>query len=240
MVPLGNQYNNIAILFFSRSAKAEAKQKQFSRKNDLTRNTQLASSLISHSFNQIKKTDLPYFHIDETRQIGTSFGERFANAFQYIFDRGFDYVISVGNDIPQLRAHHIRQAAQKLRSGDADMVFGPDADGGTWLMGYSKEKFNANRFRQLPWNSDCLLDTILEQSGNIATIALLETLFDIDDPGTLQVFTESRFSDQTLLKLIRKLLAILSGAFYKQTFTQFASFQTSSFRLHLLRGPPLC
>lgn len=233
-----DQSPNIAVLFFSRSAPAEAACKQFIQPGRHTQNANIAQSLISHTLRQIKQARLPYFHIDEQHQIGSNFGERFSHAFNTLFDRGYDYVISVGNDIPQMQAHHIREAANKLRSGKK-IVLGPDTDGGTWLMGYSREAFSADRFRQLPWNTDRLLDAILKKQCG-GEIELLQTLSDIDDPQALATFAQRRYSDQVLLRLIQKLLAILSGAFYTQLSTPFVSLQTPSFRPHLLRGPPLC
>ncbi|MDZ7682817.1 MAG: DUF2064 domain-containing protein [Fodinibius sp.] len=169
---------NTAILFFSRSAHAESGYKQFV--TDRQKNSCIAHSLIRHTLRQAEQTGLPVFHIDEQQQQGTTFGARFTNAFAQIFARGYDYVISIGNDIPELQSHHITKAARQLTSGQTDAVLGPDADGGTWLMGYSRAAFSADTFRKLPWQSSRLLDTIIEQRSDIA-IHQLELLADIDN-----------------------------------------------------------
>lgn len=235
---MDNQSNNIAVLFFSRSAKAEARHKQFLRHQNTPQNTQIANTLISHTYRQIQKSGLPCYHIDETQQVGHSFGERFAHAFQQVFDDGFDYVISVGNDIPQLRAHHIKHAAEQLQSGNAEMVLGPDADGGTWLMGYSKQIFDIEQFLNLPWNTDRLLEVILEQSSGTST-KLLETFSDIDDPRALQIFAQSRYNDNSLLKLARELQSILSICFCHSAANRQAVIRFPFLRIHSLRAPPL-
>ena len=233
---MGNSPEHTAILFFSRSGPGEAKHKQFV--SDSRKNSRVAHSLITHSYQRAKQADLPVFHIDEQQQQGATFGERFTHAFQQVFERGYDYVISVGNDIPQMQTHHIKKAAQQLSSGQADVVLGPDADGGTWLMGYSRKAFSADGFRRLPWNTDRLLATILDQRNNIK-IHQLERLSDIDDGRAFQQFLRDKWISVSLTALIRRLRTIL-GAFtpHPSTVSLFFS-QFFSHRANLLRAPPI-
>ena len=75
-----------AILIFSNSAKEDAKRKSFA-------DSQLFETLTNETINKVKKTGLPYFHFTETQQEGTSFGARFSNAIQTVFDKGFTNII---------------------------------------------------------------------------------------------------------------------------------------------------
>lgn len=234
---MGKQSNNIAILFFSRSAQAEAKNKRYLWDRNIKQNTQIASSLITHTVSQINKTDLPCYHIDEQQQVGQNFGERFANAFERIFEKGFDYVISVGNDIPKLKAQHIVRAATQLQSGSAEIVLGPDTDGGTWLMGYSRDAFAKRRFQRLPWNTDQLLDTILEKEDS-SSIHLLEKLSDIDCPKELKAFFRQSSLEVHLQTLISQLRSIVAGTVQHFVSTTILLISLRANPFNRLRAPP--
>lgn len=233
-----NRSANIAILFFTRSAETEAHYKQFTHDPQHYKNTQIADHLIEHTLCQIKETGLPYFVFDERQQIGSTFGERITNAFCTIFDKGFDHVIAVGNDIPQISKKHILKAAQKLKAENSDIVLGPDTDGGTWLMGYSRNAFKANLFEQLPWTKSGLLDAIFEQADDTLNIALLRTLSDIDNPHALTIFVKKSFFDASLLRLIHQLTSILSTCCRKQSTQHFVPLPFLLFQNILLRAPP--
>lgn len=179
---------NIAILFFSRSAESEAAEKSLAADGSLAVNTRLAEELISHTERQIAQSKLPCIPFDESRQRGHTFGERFANAFGQLFAMGFDYVISVGNDTPGLKTGHLEKAAQKLITGEADVVLGPARDGGTWLTAYSKAAFDADKFRELPWQSSRLFQAILNTLEEGFSVSCLSRLADIDDAKTLWLF----------------------------------------------------
>lgn len=229
--------SNLAILFFSRSAKTEGLNKSFVR-DSKQQNMKLARSLINHTRDQIHRSGFPVFEIDEKVQTGSSFGERIENAFKSIFDKGFKYVIAVGNDTPQLRRTHLIKAADRLLSGESDIVLGPAKDGGTWLMGYSLEAFNHHSLQELPWKSPLLLSAILEISEDAFSISQLECFADIDNYSSLKLFIEGNKFVAFLLKLIRYIRGILASLYYKIN-RVFA--YTHSYNLYsspLLRAPP--
>lgn len=229
--------SNTAILFFSRSAEAEGQNKRFLQEQNIPQNTRVAELLISHTYSEIQKTDLPCFHIDEQQQIGNSFGERLTNAFRQIFKKGYNYVISVGNDTPELKAEHIREAARQLGSAKADIVLGPDIDGGTWLMGYKRDAFKESRFRHLPWNTAHLLDTILEQhDGN--EIHLLEELGDIDFAKELKAFLDRPTPNIRLRDLLRQLKSIIASAGHYFTLEVPFPIWSPTYPCNRLRAPP--
>lgn len=224
-------------MFFSRSAKAEGQKKQFLQEQNIPQNTRVAESLITHAYSQIQKTGLPCFHINEQQQIGNNFGERFANAFRHIFEKGYNYVISVGNDIPQLKAKHISEAARQLESDNADIVLGPDTDGGTWLMGYSHDIFRESRFRHLPWNTEHLLDVILEQYAD-TEIHLLEKLSDIDYAKELETFLKRQTLDVHLHNLLRQLRSVIASTDQHFIFEVIFPIWSLSYPTNRLRAPP--
>ena len=204
-----NHLNNIAVLFFSRSAESEAEAKSFSGDGSLPADSRLADELISHTARQIAQSGLPSILFDEKRQRGRSFGERFSNAFKEVFAMGFEYVIAVGNDTPELQAEHIEKAARDLFSGKADVVLGPACDGGTWMTAYSRRAFETAAFRDLPWQSPRLYKTMLDTLDDDISISVLEPLADIDDAHTLKQFLKR--NDPRLRRLLRSLQSIIAS-----------------------------
>ncbi|MFH5833297.1 DUF2064 domain-containing protein [Halalkalibaculum sp. DA3122] len=229
---------NVAVLFFTRSAEAEGGCKRFAGDNCDRRHVHIASSLIEHTRRQIRRTGLPVVEIDEKMQKGGSFGERFAHAFEQVFNAGYEHVIAVGNDTPQLKAAHISEAARRLAAGTDDIVLGPAEDGGTWLMGYSREAFEADSFQELPWRTPRLFDTILEQSSDQLSIARLESYADIDNHASLVSFIGNAQFLQPLFHLIHLIRGILAGYSdqFKQECLQTPTSPASSSLL--LRAPP--
>lgn len=232
--------SKVAILFFSRSAEAEGMRKQFVNDTNRRKNVGVARSLIEHTRRQLSQTGLPVYEINEKFQQGASFGERFANAFSNIFEKGYRYVIAVGNDTPELTTSHLNEARQLLTEGQSQIVLGPANDGGTWLMGYHREAFDHRSFRRLPWNSGGLLQTILERAGNEVSISQLETFADIDDFRTLICFVNQyKFSNSSLLLLTGLILNILSVGTINSAPPAFLDPGSLAYSFPSLRAPPL-
>lgn len=229
--------NNVAILFFSRSVEAEASAKPILPGSTRSKKSRLAESFITHTRKQIAKTNIPCISFDEEHQQGSTFGERFTHAFLSVFEQGYEHVIAVGNDTPELSAEHIKDAARTLRRGQADIVLGPASDGGTWLTAYSKDAFDARRFQQQPWQSPKLLASIMSRQKDGVHIRTLEQLADVDDYQSLVHFLAH--SCHILRKLVQLLRSILAAA------TVFREKQIGirtlavPFRTVLLRAPPL-
>lgn len=103
-----SKHNGTAILLFANSPEEDLNNKCIPNGNVLF------SGLTKHTLSVIGQTEIPYFHFTEAEQVGNSFGERFVNAIQYIFNKGFDRVITIGNDTPQLRPADILKADREL------------------------------------------------------------------------------------------------------------------------------
>lgn len=164
---------NTAILIFANSAEEDARHKTS------VPNPRLFQELTSHTLQIVKNTGLPFFHFTEKEQQGNSFGQRFSNAIQSIYDRGYENVITVGNDSPELGAHHLIEASKQLKQGKT--VLGPALDGGFYLMGLHHSNFDAHLFQKLPWQRVSLfakISQLFETSDS--TLFILPILRDID------------------------------------------------------------
>jgi len=194
------QHNEVAILVFANSSTEELNHKRISQSSGFF------DTLTEQTIATVQKTGLPFFHVTEREQNGNSFGERFSNAIQSVFDKGYERVITIGNDTPHLKAPQIQDTAKQLAAGKT--VLGPSADGGFYLMGLQKAQFNISDFEKLPWQTEALFKevSVLLDIDNEQTIRL-QTLFDIDDLYDLKLFV-NRFKNipEKLFRIIQSLL----------------------------------
>ncbi len=142
----------------------------------------VAAQFIRHTHRVAVTSGLPILVISECHQHGSTFGERLADAFQQIFDRGFERVIAIGNDCPTLTAADLRVAAQKLDTANA--VFGPAADGGAYLVGLRRDAFEPEAFAALDWQTD---RTLADLEAYVAGgFSCLSEKSDVDSATGLQ------------------------------------------------------
>jgi rSAM/selenodomain-associated transferase 1 len=113
----------------------------------------------------------------KTVQQGNNLGERMKKAFLEGFRDGYDRIVLIGSDLPDIEAKHIKNGLSVLK--DTNMVFGPAEDGGYYLIGM--KKMYDLVFDNKPWSQTNLLkETLDELKKNNITFSTLETLNDID------------------------------------------------------------
>ncbi|MBR2522284.1 MAG: DUF2064 domain-containing protein [Coriobacteriales bacterium] len=133
---------------------------------------------------------------------GTSFNEHFNDAFQQIFDLGYDGVLSVGGDIPTMPITHVTTGFAWMDyfydayDGDG-AVLAPCQECGVSLIGINRNaKINHNDvFYNM--SGRAALDAYREMAEEFGTpIAFMDPVADIDDPEDLAHAT-------TLMRAIR-------------------------------------
>ncbi len=136
----------------------------------------------------VKKTDTHVYFSDvvinskwknaqKSVQQGADLGEKMMNAFKKGFEDGYQNIICIGSDLPEISSEIIENAFEKLNQ--TDLVFGPATDGGYYLLGMNKPLFYI--FDNKPWSTNALLElTINEISNKQNTYTLLDVLNDID------------------------------------------------------------
>ena len=218
-----------AILIFALSSQEEQRRKKIMNGDNLF------NALSEHSLKIVEKTGLPYFHYTEKEQEGDTFGERFTNAIQSVFNRGFKQIITIGNDSPQLKTSHINKATRLLALNTS--VLGPSADGGFYLMGLHRENFDSRKFKDLPWQTANLGNELKKEfSTTQNSLVQLDRLFDIDNSQDLYFI--SKFSNQLTLNIKRIIISLIetTSALYKIEFLFEGQFQS---KIHHNRGSPL-
>lgn len=218
-----------AVLVFANSSHEELLHKPM-LKGEL-----LFDRLTHETLTKVRKSGLPYFHVSEKEQVGNSFGERFSNAIQTVFDQGFENIITIGNDTPQLQTRHLIETEKALKAGKT--VLGPSLDGGFYLMGIHRSKFDAENFKKLPWQRFSLLNRIsvlLDQTE--ALVHKLPTLGDLDNLNDVMRLTSFKNSISSALVQLLALLIRLENKI-----TAAVSDQFSSIYLHQIfnKGSPI-
>jgi rSAM/selenodomain-associated transferase 1 len=106
-------------------------------------------------------------------------GARMLRAVKDLFEAGkCDAAILVGSDIPWLGPDHLRVAGDLLR-GDIDVVLGPAADGGYYLIGM--RQVHAPLFENIEWGTGSVLNDTLRSAQQIGVNArLVRVEYDVD------------------------------------------------------------
>jgi rSAM/selenodomain-associated transferase 1 len=130
-----------------------------------------------------------FFQIMEERhgvglidQRGDDLGARMANAADEMFRRGYQRVLLVGTDLPDLPESVYQDALTLMATHD--VILGPSSDGGYYLIGLSRPA--PDLFRDIPWSTDQVLGVTLRkaQEAALATAQLpmhrdIDTLDDL-------------------------------------------------------------
>lgn len=126
-------------------------------------------------------------------QEGVDLGERMKNAFIKGFNDGYNRIVLIGSDLPDIESKHIEAGLNKLK--ETKVVFGPAEDGGYYLIGLSK--MHECVFDNKPWSQTNLLEeTLTELEDNKITFSTLEVLNDID---TIEDLVASNFYKNNLI-----------------------------------------
>lgn len=111
-----------------------------------------------------------------------SLGARMAHAFAAAFAAGAGRVVIIGTDCPGLTASLLRQAFAQLATHD--LVVGPAADGGYYLLGM--KEVHASLFADKQWSTATVLPATLADAGRLGLrVAQLPTLTDVDSARDL-------------------------------------------------------
>ena len=209
-VVLSHPHADTAILLFAHEAAQEVKEKTFLEEHATGVNVKVAEAMLEHTLWVAGRSGLPLLPVYTSRQVGHTFGERLANAFQEAFLAGYQRVICIGSDCPALETKDLLAAAEALQTNG--MVVGPATDGGAYLIGLHIDSYNPESFAILNWQSEELLNELMlysfRQQHCLGCVALLEEKADVDTSADLQ---EQLNALPELHRLKCRVLAILLG-----------------------------
>jgi rSAM/selenodomain-associated transferase 1 len=128
-------------------------------------------------------------HLDFRPQSDGDLGQRMATAFAEAFAAGARRVVIIGSDCPDLTSEIVCQAFAALET--ADLVLGPAADGGYYLIGLRRTV--PELFQGVAWGGDAVFETTLRiaRTRNLSVVTLA-TLADVDRPEDLPIWESAR------------------------------------------------
>jgi glycosyltransferase A (GT-A) superfamily protein (DUF2064 family) len=192
-----NQINKACILYFTTQLESEKHFSSQKRKQNAVQ-----QALFEKTLSEIQQSGLSYV-ISDGKTYGESFGERIKGAVSAIFQLGYQNLIIVGDDTPNLSASNLLEAQKNLET--KILTIGPSYDGGSYLMSLNKEYFELGVLENLEWQSRNFyhqLTANLEQLN--LQYQLLQTFIDLDDWASI-----SSFLNQSKYSSFQKILAAI-------------------------------
>ena len=133
--------------------------------------------------NEIEKIDLwSQGGYKKMSQCEGDLGEKMYNAFSSLFRNGYNQVMIIGSDCPELTTAIMEDAFKMLKHND--VVLGPANDGGYYLLAI--KKIYAELFTDIYWSTEKVLSQTLAACTTVGlSFALLPKLTDIDTEANL-------------------------------------------------------
>ncbi len=127
-------------------------------------------------------------------QEGSNLGERISNLFAALFGRGYERVVVVGSDSPDLPGEYIEEAFALL--GEAELVLGPALDGGYYLI--ALRVLIPGLFDSIEWSTARVLDQTLTRAKDAGAVCrLLKPWHDIDTPEDLRFLKDNPMTPES-------------------------------------------
>lgn len=194
-----------AILFFSRDAFAESIHKPLLGIGEKQKNVELAQLMISQTKVALESSGLDIVHFTQHNQCGKTFGEKLANAFQDVFNMGYQSVIAIGNDTPEIAHLDWTQLKQDIRNNKA--IVGPTQRGGAYLIGFSRHQFNKPAFESLTWQGKNLYTDLISHFNKEGTNILeLNPFHELNLQHDIEWFVNGSDKKWQFLRLLMQLL----------------------------------
>ena len=143
-------------------------------------------------------------------------GRRMGRALKDAFGQGCETVVIIGSDIPDITTNIMQKAFAALNQND--LVLGPAADGGYYLIGVHRKTFrhwNPQIFSEISWGTEKVLPQTLHIAQKLGLhYDLLDTLRDVDRPEDLSVWYQASGLEQPSAapKLISVIIPTLNEA----------------------------
>lgn len=111
-------------------------------------------------------------------QHGNDLGERMQHAFSFLFELGYERVLIIGSDCPQLSTVHLNHAFELLETHD--VCIGPVDDGGYYLLGL--RAVHLPFFSNKAWSTDSVYSSTINDAteAGLTVAVTTEQLRDVD------------------------------------------------------------
>jgi 2-phospho-L-lactate guanylyltransferase (CobY/MobA/RfbA family) len=113
------------------------------------------------------------------------FGESYPRAVRAALAAGYEQLLVVGDDIPDLVPRDLAAAFTALER--ADVALGASRDGGYYLIGL--KTWRPELFMEVPWQTAGVFQTTLQRAAAAGLrVACLEVRHDLDDAAQVDLF----------------------------------------------------
>lgn len=115
-------------------------------------------------------------------QYGKDLGERMKHAIGIVLRMGYESVVLIGTDIPQIHPETMRNAFDSLE--EKEIVIHPTFDGGYYLIGMKKEYESIWQIERYGTNT-VIYDTLQHMRAERLSTAVGQMYYDVDDKEDL-------------------------------------------------------
>jgi len=171
-------------------------------------------------------------------QTGANFGERLLSSIEQVFGLGYERVLVVGNDSPQLDLPVLVRCKEKFKTASA--LLGPDHQGGIYLLGVTRSNFHL--LSGICWNSNSdFAQLLLKCQQEEQAAAILDTRSDLDSPADLKRILQDTkcHVGREVRHLLRRLLGSSPGILVPSAGVDFIPSVLSNIRIMNQLPPPL-
>jgi glycosyltransferase A (GT-A) superfamily protein (DUF2064 family) len=191
----------------------------------------LQKILFEKTLSEIQQSRLAYV-ISDGKSYGQCFEKRIKGAISGIFQLGYQNLIIVGDDTPNLSATNLLEAEKNLET--RTLTIGPSADGGSYLISLTRENFQQGALENLDWQGPYFQEQLLNNLEKLSVnYNLLQTFIDLDQESSISIFLT-----QTSYSSIKKILSSILSQKIGFT-TDFLAVDYGLLIQNTDRGPPL-
>lgn len=148
----------------------------------------------------------PALGLPARTQRGRDLGERLYAALSSVAAGGA-LTAAVGSDHPEMSASRLEEAFEILEAG-TDVVLGPAADGGYYLIALRPEGVREELFADIPWSTPAVLEETLERASRLGlSRRLLPAARDVDTAEDLAALAARLASGEGASPATERLLA---------------------------------
>jgi rSAM/selenodomain-associated transferase 1 len=116
-------------------------------------------------------------------QPGRGIADALAHAFAFHFAAGFERVVLIGSDNPTLSRAPLEAAQRALQ--DSDVVIGPSADGGYYLLGMTAPHLRL--FEDIDWSTRRVWAQTTARAAELGLrVSAVQRWYDVDEPADLE------------------------------------------------------
>jgi len=112
-------------------------------------------------------------------------GNRLKAGFEHCFENGYERVLAIGSDTPDLPVSYLEDGFNSLETNEA--VIGPTKDGGYYVIGFTKSGYDSGAFEDISWSTEVVFNQTVDhfRRSNIK-FSQLSQWHDIDSIHDLE------------------------------------------------------